>query len=252
MLRYQEARYKDLPSEEAYANKLYTMQNCHLIPALDDFKEFLQIKSWQNTTGSHYVHFYPGLVHFVYVDRVSNKVIAPSFDIGKELKDKNSANGEKIKDAVWARFAWTRLQLERGFTSASLVDGNFRFSFFVISGHVTKVFNSSFSSFSPSSSTGQTPSKTPTLLTPLAVTTMNINLDRMRKEDVITNPQNFFHNVLKSTLFPSVTVSSSTNSLNPSEVVCGELFCVHVKDLPQVVVLEQCSQLLEELRGHLN
>merc|ERR1712198_284599 len=140
---------------------------------------------------------------------------------------------------------------ERGFTSASLVDAHFRYSFFVIAGHVTKIFNtssysaSSSSSFSsPSSSITQPPSKTPTLLTPLAVTTMNITLDPIRKEDVLTNPQNYFHGLLKTTLLPSVTVPSSTSSLSPSEVVCAELFCIHVKDLPQDLVLQQCSNLL--------
>ena len=38
-------RYKDLPSKEAYANKLLAMQKEYLIPALDDFKEFLQVMS---------------------------------------------------------------------------------------------------------------------------------------------------------------------------------------------------------------
>ena len=36
-------RYEELPLEEEYANKLYAMQECHLIPALNDFKDFLQV-----------------------------------------------------------------------------------------------------------------------------------------------------------------------------------------------------------------
>ena len=62
-----------------------------------DVRLFSQIKSWQNTTGSRYVYFYPGLVHFVYVNRVSNLVVAPSFDLGGQLKNKAKSKGTNVK-----------------------------------------------------------------------------------------------------------------------------------------------------------
>ena len=49
----------------------------HMRLVMKDFYEFLQAKIHRNISISGFFNSFPGLVHFIYVDRTYNKMIAP-------------------------------------------------------------------------------------------------------------------------------------------------------------------------------
>ncbi|KAJ3653165.1 hypothetical protein Zmor_012429 [Zophobas morio] len=100
---------------------------------LNTYNEFLKVKSIRNfTLGSRdsltinkYLEEFPGLVHFLYVDRVSHRVTAPTLDFSADETNKLT------KNKIWAMIKFSRNHLQEGNLSLMWKDTIFNYAYFL-------------------------------------------------------------------------------------------------------------------------
>ncbi|XP_046365121.2 Hermansky-Pudlak syndrome 1 protein homolog [Haliotis rufescens] len=97
---------------------------------LSDYKHYLSVKAQRNIPMTSYLDEFPGMVHFIYIDRQSNQLTAPSLNITLEETGKKDATS-LLKNKVWVMVEQMMVKLTEGYTSIMFRDGDFYYSYFL-------------------------------------------------------------------------------------------------------------------------
>ncbi|XP_043508376.1 Hermansky-Pudlak syndrome 1 protein homolog isoform X3 [Frieseomelitta varia] len=92
---------------------------------LNDFSDFLKVKALKNFTLGSYLEEFPGLVHFIYIDRVTHRLTAPTLDF---------TNPETLvltTKKIWNMVKQSRMHLEEGHLSVMWKDTTFNYAYFL-------------------------------------------------------------------------------------------------------------------------
>ncbi|CAH0385397.1 unnamed protein product [Bemisia tabaci] len=100
---------------------------------LKDFIEFLRAKALKNFTLesrsslniNRYLEEFPGLVHFIYIDRSNHRIIAPSLNFSDE------DTIEFIKKKIWSSVKFCQKHLQNGHMSVIWRDATFNYAYFL-------------------------------------------------------------------------------------------------------------------------
>ncbi|KAH8405454.1 hypothetical protein KR215_000082 [Drosophila sulfurigaster] len=90
-----------------------------------ELAEFLAVKAARNISIDAYLEDFPGLVHFMYVNRSTGQMLAP------ELRQLNPPSKLVPKSKLWQMVAFTRGYLKKGQTTVMWKDRTFHYSYFL-------------------------------------------------------------------------------------------------------------------------
>lgn len=96
---------------------------------LADFEDYLLVKGQRNVTMTAYLEDFPGLVHFIYVDRSGDQVTAPSINTTPSKIRDSSDPCYVIKQKIWDMWTYIHTYLQLGHTFVAVRDGDFLFTY---------------------------------------------------------------------------------------------------------------------------
>ncbi|XP_055379285.1 BLOC-3 complex member HPS1 [Condylostylus longicornis] len=86
-----------------------------------EFSEFLSVKAQRNLSIGSYLEDFPGLVHFIFVDRTNGSIFAPDFVTETYI----------AKEKIWSMVELCRYYLVKGHTSIMWKDTSYNYSYFL-------------------------------------------------------------------------------------------------------------------------
>ncbi|KAK3585451.1 hypothetical protein CHS0354_003298 [Potamilus streckersoni] len=93
---------------------------------LSDYREYLIVKAQRNITMTSYIVEFPGLIHFIYINRRTNQITAPSLNITSDVDAT-----QYLKDKIWSKVPWMLQKLYAGCISITAREGDFHYSYFL-------------------------------------------------------------------------------------------------------------------------
>ncbi|XP_020289802.1 Hermansky-Pudlak syndrome 1 protein homolog isoform X2 [Pseudomyrmex gracilis] len=92
---------------------------------LSDFSDFLKVKAMKNFTLGSYLEEFPGLVHFIYIDRTTHRLVAPTLDFT------STETLTLTMKKIWNMVEQSRIHLQEGHLSVMWKDTTFNYSYFL-------------------------------------------------------------------------------------------------------------------------
>ncbi|KAL0107911.1 hypothetical protein PUN28_014880 [Cardiocondyla obscurior] len=92
---------------------------------LSDFSDFLKVKALKNFTLGSYLEEFPGLVHFIYIDRNTHRLVAPTLDFT------STETLALTMKKIWNMVEQSRMHLQEGHLSVMWKDTTFNYSYFL-------------------------------------------------------------------------------------------------------------------------
>ncbi|XP_052773790.1 BLOC-3 complex member HPS1-like [Mya arenaria] len=98
---------------------------------LGDYKDYLVVKGQRNITMTSYIEDFPGLIHFIYVNRRTNQMMAPALNITQTDEKSSPDATQLLKEKIWKMANWMQCKLHEGYTSVFAREGDYHFSYFL-------------------------------------------------------------------------------------------------------------------------
>ena len=126
------SNHRESPDDDSRFERVVT----EVKASTQDYVDFLHIKIHRNVTMTAYLSMFPGLVHFMYVNRSQDVMIAPCLTPGSTTGDGQAEQAEfttghadSLKQKVWELYAHAQKRLAQGYTSLAMRAGDFRYMY---------------------------------------------------------------------------------------------------------------------------
>ncbi|XP_014255012.1 Hermansky-Pudlak syndrome 1 protein homolog [Cimex lectularius] len=101
--------------------------------SLTDFKTFLKVKGLENFTMAStttlsinkYIEDFPGLVHFLFIDRINHRIITPNLEL------RLHGIVPLTKQKIWSMIEFSRIHLQEGHLALMWRDTTFNYSYYL-------------------------------------------------------------------------------------------------------------------------
>ncbi|XP_050090314.1 Hermansky-Pudlak syndrome 1 protein homolog isoform X1 [Anopheles aquasalis] len=173
--------------------------------SLSEVFHLLQTKTHRNFTMGSYMEEFPGMVHFMHIDRYNGRIVSPSLDVQDP--------SDILKQRVWSMVDFARTYLDKGYMSMIWKDVTFSYAYFLW--------------FEDEHGTALKPNEPPNHhgAPGLPATKPSLMAGILAGD--------YYHRLIE-TCFPR---SSS------GKIRCYELFLVHLGLVTSTIVLEHCRRL---------